>query len=64
MSLSKQAKRGIPAEMERVAKAAFPQVNKYLQLRVEFGDLYTDEAFANLYKTEGDQWSHPVAWRW
>jgi Transposase domain (DUF772) len=34
-------------------RAAFPKGNLYVELRAEFGTLYTDQLFADLYPPEG-----------
>ena len=43
----------IPEETVRVAKAAFPKGNVYLQMRDELGVLYQDSQFADLFPTTG-----------
>jgi transposase len=48
MSLKPQTFDPVPAETARVAKAAFPQGNVYMQMRDTFGTFYADEAFAPL----------------
>ena len=43
----------IPEETRAVARAAFPKGNLYMQIRDEFGSLYEDDLFADLYPAEG-----------
>ena len=61
MSLQPQAIPPIPEETARVAHALFPQGNRYMRLRDEFGSIYTDEQFAALYPTGGQFAEQP--WR-
>ncbi|MDZ8091506.1 MAG: transposase [Nostoc sp. DedQUE05] len=51
----------IPNETVRVAKAAFPKDNLYMQLRDELGVFYQDEDFASLYPQRGQPAQAP--WR-
>jgi len=53
MSLLPANLQTIPAETRRVAQAAFPKGNLYVRLRDEFGPLYEDEAFADLFPSRG-----------
>lgn len=53
MSLHRRTFDPVPAETARVAKAAFPQGNDYMQMRHAFGTFYTDEAFAPLFSHRG-----------
>ena len=53
MSLKPPTFAPVPAETARVAKAAFPHGNTYIQRRDGFGALYTDEAFAPLLPARG-----------
>jgi transposase len=53
MSLLPTNLQTIPAETRRVAQAAFPKGNLYLRMRDEFGPLYEDEAFADLFPSRG-----------
>ena len=53
MSLKPKCFDPIPAETVRAARAAFPKGNVYLRMRDEFGPLYVDEAFAELFSTRG-----------
>jgi transposase len=43
----------IPEETARVAQAAFPKGNLYMQMRDEFEGIYTDNQFADLYPADG-----------
>ena len=53
MSLKPQMFEPVPDETSRVAKAAFPNGNVYMQMRDAFGALYADEAFAPLFAQRG-----------
>lgn len=53
MSLQPQAVPPVPAETARIARAAFPKGNLYLQLRDEIGVLFEDTDFATLFPTRG-----------
>jgi len=53
MSLQVEAIPAIPEETVKVAKAAFPNGNRYIRLRDEFGSFYQDEDFAGLYAQRG-----------
>jgi transposase len=61
MSLQPQAIGPVPEETARIARAAFPKGHIYLQLRDEFGSIYTDEDFVNLYPRRGQPAQAP--WR-
>jgi transposase len=43
----------IPEETARVAHAALPQGNTYMQMRDEFGTLYQDPDFLDLFPRRG-----------
>src|SRR5438105_5200018 len=43
----------VPEETARVARAAFPKGNPYLQLRDTFETLFADAEFADLFSTHG-----------
>jgi len=43
----------VPEETARVAHAAFPRGNMFMQVRDTLGTIYTDEAFADLFPTHG-----------
>jgi transposase len=51
--LRPDAEMTIPEETERVAKAAFPKGNVYMQIRDVLGPIYQDEAFRNLFSRTG-----------
>lgn len=53
MSLKAQAVCPIPQETARVARAAYPKGNLYMQMRDVLGCIYADEDFANLFPKEG-----------
>jgi hypothetical protein len=55
----------VPETTAAAVQAAFPKGNLYIDLCTEFGTLYNDQLFADLYPPQG----HPVAvapgtWRW
>ena len=51
----------VPEETARVAHAAFPHGNVFMQVRDALGTIYTDEAFADLFPTHGQSAFAP--WR-
>lgn len=53
MSLRPETVPPVPEETARVARAAFPKGNLYLQIRDEIGALFHDEDFADLFPTRG-----------
>jgi|SRR6266487_201209 len=53
MTLQAQTNFTIPEETARVARAAFPQGNIYLQLRDALGPVYQDQSFAHLFPHNG-----------
>lgn len=61
MSLPPQMIAPVPEETAQVARAAFPKGNEYLQMRDEFGSLYTDDMFVDLYPEDGQPAVRP--WR-
>jgi transposase len=61
MSLKAQAIYPVPQETARVARAAFPKGNLYMQMRDVLGSIYTDEDFADLFPKEGQPAQAP--WR-
>ena len=61
MSLKPQPIGPVPEETARIARAAYPGGNIYLQLRDEFGTIYEDEDFVNLYPRRGQPAQAP--WR-
>ena len=61
MTLQSQPILPVPEETARVAQAAFPKGNVYLQLRDELGTLYADGFFAELFPRDGQPAVSP--WR-
>ena len=61
MSLHPQAFCPVPEETVRVARAAYPKGNVYLQVRDELGTIYTDQSFAELFPKCGQPAEAP--WR-
>jgi transposase len=53
MSLRPESLPPIPAVTAAAVRAAFPKGNLYVDLRTEFGTLYHDQLFADLYPPEG-----------
>ncbi len=53
MSLRPQSVPPVPEETARIARAAFPKGNLYLQLRDEIGVLFDDADFAALFPSRG-----------
>src|SRR5205823_6930015 len=64
MSLQPQTIPPIPEETARVARALFPEGNRYMRLRDEVGSIYTDEQFAAMYPAGGQFAEQPwrIAW--
>src|SRR5713101_4255100 len=60
MSLKPQTFDPIPDETSRVAKAAFPNGNVYMQMRDAVGALYAEEAFAPLCSHRGRPGTAPA----
>ena len=60
MSLQSQTIASIPAQTRQVAQAAFPQGNRYMQLRDTLGILYEDELFADLVSHRGSPLKLPA----
>ena len=60
MSLQLRASYGVPEETARVARAAFPKGNIYMQRHEELGALYTDERFAGLFPPRGQPAESPA----
>jgi transposase len=60
MSLQPQASYAIPEETKRVAQAAFPKGNIYMQMYEELGVLYTDAMFAPLFPARGQPAESPA----
>ena len=61
MSLKPQAICPVPKETARVARAAYPKGNIYLQMRDVLGSICTDEDFADLFPAVGQPAETP--WR-
>ncbi len=61
MSLHSKLFTVVPEETVRVARAAFPQGNRYRRMRDESGVIYEDEAFASLFSHRGQPAEAP--WR-
>ena len=53
MSLRAQLHVPVPDDTARIACAAFPHGNTYVNLRDELGTVFTDEDFASLYPSRG-----------
>ena len=53
MTLQPQHTFSIPEETARVARAAYPKGNVYLQMRDALGPIYQDESFAHLFPHNG-----------
>lgn len=49
----------IPEQTVRVARCAFPKGNKYMRLRDELGEIYTDEQFGDLFSWKGETATAP-----
>src|SRR5215472_3996167 len=61
MSLKPQAISPVPEETARVARAAYPKGNVYMQMRDVLGCIYHDEDFADLFPKDGQPAEAP--WR-
>ena len=61
MSLKAHAICPVPQETARIARAAYPKGNVYMQMRDVLGSIYTDEDFAALFPKEGQPAQAP--WR-
>jgi len=53
MSLRPEPLPPIPDATAAAVQAAFPKGNLYVELRAEFGTLYDDRLFADLYPPQG-----------
>ena len=60
MSLHPQATYPIPEESQRVARAAFPRGNVYMQVADRLGTIYHDAQFAALFPTRGQPAEAPA----
>jgi transposase len=61
MSLQPRWVGEVPEETARVARAAYPKGNPYMQIRDELGTIYEDEQFADLFPERGQPAESP--WR-
>jgi transposase len=61
MSLTSQAIAPVPAETDRIARAAYPKGNVYMHMRTVLGSISTDEDVADLFPKEGQPAEAP--WR-
>lgn len=61
MSLPEKSIEAIPVETSQIARKAFPQGHKYLQMRDVLGTIYTDDVFVDLYPADGQPAIRP--WR-
>lgn len=64
MSLKPQPADIVPEETARVARAAFPQGNRYMRLQDELGAFYTGAQFAPLFPQRGQPQNRPDDWPW
>jgi transposase len=53
MSMHPQPIGPVPQDTARVARAAFPKGNLYMQIRDVLGTIYDDEDFSELFKVRG-----------
>lgn len=53
MSLKSTSLDSVPDQTTRIARAAFPKSNTYLKLRDQFGSIYEDADFNQLFPTRG-----------
>ena len=49
----------IPEETQRVARAVFPNGNRYMRMRDALGEVYSDEQFAELFPNRGQPAESP-----
>src|SRR6266508_2327965 len=49
----------LPEETQRVARAAFPNGNRYMRMRDTLGEVYSDEQFAGLFSNLGQPAESP-----
>jgi len=62
--LRPEPNQNIPEETIRIAHAAFPKGNVYMQMRDELGMLYEDEAFRNMFSRLGQPAVAPWRLAW
>src|SRR5215216_4263228 len=60
MSMQSPLGYGIPEETARVAQAAFPKGNLYMQMQAELGMIYTNTQFASLFSSPGQSAEDPA----
>ena len=60
MSLHPHASYPIPEDTQRVARAAFPRGNLYMQIADHLGALYYDAQFTALFPTRGQPAEAPA----
>lgn len=60
MSLYAHAVYQVPEDTQRVARAAFPRGNLYMQVADTLGTIYQDEQFAALFPTRGQPAEAPA----
>src|SRR5262245_6991056 len=53
MCLDPEIAISVPEETARVARAAFPKGNLYMKMRNDFGVLFTEPQFADLFSPQG-----------
>jgi transposase len=53
MSMRPKPIGSVPDDTARVAEAAFPKSNLYMQMRDVLGTIYDDEHFAELFEVRG-----------
>jgi hypothetical protein len=65
MTLRPQALPPVPEATVAAVQAAFPKGNLYVALRIEFGTLYDDQLFADLYprSARGGLTHQSLSWR-
>jgi transposase len=64
MSLYPEPIQPVPEETARVARAAFPRGNLYLQLRDLLGSIYSDEDSPTCSHDAASRLRRPGAWPW
>jgi transposase len=62
MSMHPQSIGPVPQDTARVARAAFPNGNLYMQMRDVLGSIYDDEDFSELFEVRGRPAITP--WKW
>jgi transposase len=64
MSMHPQPIGLVPEDTARVARAAFPKGNVYMQMRDVLGTIYDDEDFSELFEVRGRPAIAPWGWLW